>query len=136
MKTKNSFKIEILSIYKTNQNKLTRNSSLTRWKSESLGFVEISWTRIKSHVVFETRLSKRFKTNTRKCNIQRRLQVQELLTRQILGCINKILQPKTLAVVIEGSHMHIMMRGVQKQNSTTTISGLGELLRTKIPEIS
>lgn len=53
----------------------------------------------------------------------RRLQVQERLTEQILDCINDTLNPEGVAVVIEASHMCMMMRGVQKQNSTTTTSG-------------
>ena len=53
----------------------------------------------------------------------RRLQVQERLTEQVLDCINDTLKPKGVAVVIEASHMCMMMRGVQKQNSTTTTSG-------------
>ncbi len=53
----------------------------------------------------------------------RRLQVQERLTKQILDCINDTLQPQGVAVVIEASHMCMMMRGVQKQNSVTTTSG-------------
>ncbi len=53
----------------------------------------------------------------------RRLQVQERLTEQVLDCINDTLEPKGVAVVIEASHMCMMMRGVQKQNSTTTTSG-------------
>jgi len=53
----------------------------------------------------------------------RRLQVQERLTEQILDCINDTLKPKGVAVIIEASHMCMMMRGVQKQNSTTTTSG-------------
>ena len=53
----------------------------------------------------------------------RRLQVQERLTEQILDCINNTLQPRGVAVVLEASHMCMMMRGVQKQNSMTTTSG-------------
>lgn len=53
----------------------------------------------------------------------RRLQVQERLTQQILDCINDTLKPQGVAVVVEASHMCMMMRGVQKQNSVTTTSG-------------
>jgi GTP cyclohydrolase I len=53
----------------------------------------------------------------------RRLQVQERLTEQVLDCINETLKPQGVAVVIEASHMCMMMRGVQKQNSVTTTSG-------------
>jgi len=53
----------------------------------------------------------------------RRLQVQERLTEQVLDCINDTLKPQGVAVVIEASHMCMMMRGVQKQSSTTTTSG-------------
>jgi GTP cyclohydrolase IA len=53
----------------------------------------------------------------------RRLQVQERLTHDILECINNTLRPRGVAVVIEASHLCMMMRGIQKQNSVTTTSG-------------
>jgi GTP cyclohydrolase I len=52
----------------------------------------------------------------------RRLQVQERLTIEIRDCIQRTLNPKGVAVVIECAHMCMQMRGVQKQNSTTTSS--------------
>ena len=52
----------------------------------------------------------------------RRLQVQERLTHQILDAIHNSLNPLGVAVVIEASHLCMMMRGVSKQNSVTTTS--------------
>lgn len=52
----------------------------------------------------------------------RRLQVQERLTHQILDSIHNALNPLGVAVVIEASHLCMMMRGVGKQNSVTTTS--------------
>lgn len=52
----------------------------------------------------------------------RRLQVQERLTTQIMDAIRETLNPLGVAVVIEASHLCMMMRGVQKQNSVTTTS--------------
>jgi len=48
----------------------------------------------------------------------RRLQVQERMTQQIADTIDKFLQPKGVAVVSEAFHMCMMMRGVEKQNSS------------------
>lgn len=52
----------------------------------------------------------------------RRLQVQERMTHDILHAIEEALKPQGVAVVIEAAHMCMMMRGVQKQNSSTTTS--------------
>src|SRR6187399_2848815 len=63
----------------------------------------------------------------------RRLQVQERLTTQILDAIKESLNPLGAAVVIEAKHLCMMMRGVQKQNSTTTTSAFhGELLNNHV----
>ena len=60
----------------------------------------------------------------------RRLQVQERLTHDILECINNTLKPKGVAVVIEASHMCMMMRGVEKQNSLMKTSAMLGLFRS------
>lgn len=52
----------------------------------------------------------------------RRLQVQERMTREIGDLINKVLEPKGVAVVSEARHLCMMMRGVEKQNSIATTS--------------
>jgi GTP cyclohydrolase I len=52
----------------------------------------------------------------------RRLQVQERLTDQIKDCLQDVLNPKGVAVVIEAQHLCMQMRGVQKQHSSTTTS--------------
>lgn len=54
----------------------------------------------------------------------RRLQVQERLTIQIRDAIIDALQPQGVAVVIEATHLCMVMRGVQKQNSITTTSSM------------
>ena len=54
----------------------------------------------------------------------RRLQVQERMTHQIAHAIDDVLDPKGVAVVVEASHLCMMMRGVQKQNSSTVTSCL------------
>ncbi|MCI5057680.1 MAG: GTP cyclohydrolase I FolE [Flavobacteriales bacterium] len=60
----------------------------------------------------------------------RRLQVQERLTNEIRDCIQNTLNPAGVAVVMEAKHMCMQMRGVQKQNSTTTTSAFtGEFLK-------
>ena len=52
----------------------------------------------------------------------RRLQVQERLTSQIKDCIQNVLHPMGVAVVIEAHHLCMMMRGIQKQNSVMVTS--------------
>lgn len=59
----------------------------------------------------------------------RRLQVQERMTQQIADTINKYLEPKGVAVVSEASHMCMMMRGVEKQNSSATSSAVHGLFK-------
>ena len=54
----------------------------------------------------------------------RRLQVQERLTTQIAHTIEDVLQPRGVAVVVEGLHLCMLMRGVEKQNSKAVTSAM------------
>ncbi len=63
----------------------------------------------------------------------RRLQVQERLTVQIRDCIQEALNPLGVAVVIEASHMCMQIRGVQKQNSSTTTSAFTGVFLSQMP---
>jgi GTP cyclohydrolase I len=54
----------------------------------------------------------------------RRLQVQERMTVQIAQAIERVLEPKGVGVVADAAHLCMMMRGVQKQNSSTMTSCL------------
>lgn len=54
----------------------------------------------------------------------RRLQLQERLTDQIANAIHTLLEPKGVGVIIEASHLCMMMRGVEKQSSKTITSAV------------
>jgi GTP cyclohydrolase I len=54
----------------------------------------------------------------------RRLQVQERMTEQIAGAIEEVLGPAGVGVVVDGVHLCMMMRGVEKQSSRTITSAL------------
>jgi GTP cyclohydrolase IA len=60
----------------------------------------------------------------------RRLQVQERLTEEIARAIEAVLKPKGVGVVVEASHLCMMMRGVEKQNSKTITSALRGIFRS------
>jgi|TARA_Y100000389_G_scaffold174816_1_gene185060 GTP cyclohydrolase IA len=64
-------------------------------------------------------------------HFSKRLQVQERLTNQVANTIEEILQPKGVAVVMEGKHYCMLMRGVQKQNSVATTSAMLGLFRDR-----
>ena len=52
----------------------------------------------------------------------RRLQIQERLTKQVSETLFEVLKPQGVAVVVEASHLCMVMRGVQKTGATTTTS--------------
>jgi GTP cyclohydrolase I len=60
----------------------------------------------------------------------RRLQVQERLTTEIANALDDVLSPYGVAVVIEASHLCMMMRGVEKQNSRAVTSALTGAFQT------
>ena len=61
----------------------------------------------------------------------RRLQLQEQLTQQIAKGITEFLNPKGVGVVIEGEHMCMRMRGVQKQNASMQTSSMTGVFRNE-----
>lgn len=61
----------------------------------------------------------------------RRLQVQERLTVQIAEALEARLQPQGVAVVVDGFHLCMMMRGVQKQNAYATTSSMLGVFRNQ-----
>ena len=62
----------------------------------------------------------------------RRLQVQERLTQQIAGLIDELVQPQGVAVIVDGVHMCVAMRGAKKANARMRTSALtGLFLRSE-----
>jgi GTP cyclohydrolase I len=61
----------------------------------------------------------------------RRLQIQERLTRQIADSIQEAIEPQGVGVVIEARHLCMMMRGIEKQNSSTVTSAMVGCFRQK-----
>jgi GTP cyclohydrolase I len=62
----------------------------------------------------------------------RRLQVQERMTRQIADLVRDLLHPQGVAVVVEGLHLCMMMRGVQKHNARMTTSAMHGAFRANL----
>ncbi len=60
----------------------------------------------------------------------RRLQVQERMTRQIADLLHELLEPTGVAVVVEGLHLCMMMRGVKKHDARMTTSAMHGAFRT------
>lgn len=63
----------------------------------------------------------------------RRLQVQERMTLQIADFIQEVLKPKGVAVVVEGKHLCMMMRGVKKHEASMTTSHMLGVFREQLP---
>jgi GTP cyclohydrolase I len=62
----------------------------------------------------------------------RRLQVQERLTRQIGDAITDAINPQGVAVILEAQHLCMMMRGVEKQHSSTVTSAMLGVFKTQL----
>ncbi len=64
----------------------------------------------------------------------RRLQTQEAMSAQITDCINDVLKPRGLAVMLEAEHMCMAMRGIQKQGVSTVTTQFTGLFRDEPSE--
>ena len=62
----------------------------------------------------------------------RRLQVQERLTTEIADAITDAINPQGVAVIMEAQHLCMMMRGVEKQHSSTVTSAMRGVFKTQL----
>ena len=62
----------------------------------------------------------------------RRLQIQERLATQIADAIERVVEPAGVGVVVEGVHLCMMMRGVEKQHSSATTSAMRGVFKTDV----
>jgi GTP cyclohydrolase I len=62
----------------------------------------------------------------------RRLQVQERLTRQIADSIEEAINPQGVAIILEAQHLCMMMRGVEKQHSSTVTSAMLGVFKSQV----
>ena len=62
----------------------------------------------------------------------RRLQVQERLTQQVADAIDEAIHPQGVAVILEAQHLCMMMRGVEKQHSSTITSAMLGVFKTQL----
>ncbi len=62
----------------------------------------------------------------------RRLQVQERLTREIADAIDEAIHPQGVAVILEAQHLCMMMRGVEKQHSSTVTSAMLGVFKSQL----
>ena len=60
----------------------------------------------------------------------RRLQIQERFTQEVAHCIQELLDPVGVGVIVEAQHFCMMMRGVEKQHSGTVTSAMLGAFRT------
>jgi GTP cyclohydrolase I len=62
----------------------------------------------------------------------RRLQVQERLTREVADAIDEAIHPQGVAVILEAQHLCMMMRGVEKQHSSTVTSAMLGVFKSQV----
>jgi len=62
----------------------------------------------------------------------RRLQMQERLTREVADAIDEAIHPQGVAVILEAQHLCMMMRGVEKQHSSTVTSAMLGVFKSQL----